>query len=171
MPKVELPRAKLTLDDVKELRTALAVNTHVQLLDISHNALCVDCAREIGHIMTEEASLVTLVFQGNHLGGAGTTLFAQYMNRAQHLRIINLSGNMMGDTGARAIASALATNKTIEELDIGTNDIGDEGAVKLGRMLQENTALRVLDHIDRPRLGRRYLRRSGRSLGCHLCCG
>jgi Ran GTPase-activating protein (RanGAP) involved in mRNA processing and transport len=141
---VELARAKLQLDDIQELRKALQPNCHLKLLDISHNALCMDCAHELGHVMTEDTSLESICLQGNHLGGAGAAIFASYFNRAIHLRVLNMSGNIMGDPGVKAVAMALSNNKTIEEVDLGSNEISDGGVVKLARMLQQNCVIRSL---------------------------
>ena len=54
----------------------------------------------------------------NDIGDAGTKALATGMNRAPHLRMVDMCANLAGNEGATALASALETNSTLMKLNL-----------------------------------------------------
>lgn len=88
---------------------------HIKFLDISHNEIGPDGARELANAILHSS-----------------------------IRELDLSFNRIGDDGARELAKALRTKTNLENLHLKFNEIGPHGAHDLAEALLQNDSLQSL---------------------------
>ncbi|KAJ1637441.1 hypothetical protein T492DRAFT_952361 [Pavlovales sp. CCMP2436] len=109
-------------------------------------------ATGLRHLLTANAALTTLNFDGNQIGDAGAVGLGKALKANTALTTLDLHRNQIGDVGALGLAKALEVNASLTELDLNSNLIGDAGALGLGKALEVNGSLTSLD-LDNNQIG------------------
>ncbi|KAL3816962.1 hypothetical protein ACHAXA_011750 [Cyclostephanos tholiformis] len=145
LTKIELPKLKLTDDDVHSMLEALARNTTVTRLNLRRNRLGALGCSTLASALLDNVSLISIDVSGNDLGDEGMTDLAKVLPHNGVLEVLNVEDNRIGDVGARALAKALSSAKggqgggyassSLKEVNLGGNRIGDEGARDIFRAL------------------------------------
>ena len=137
------------------LAPSLAVNEHIQALDLSDNGLGAEGIASILSALggtdvssrpnTRPApSLRALSLRQNQAGKDGATALAAFLRTSHPLSGLDFAANSIGDKGVAIIAMALETNTSLHILSIEHNAIEDEGAEKLAGALKVNRSLTSL---------------------------
>ena len=123
------------------LAEALRLNTTLQKLDLSGNAIDVEGASEWlwgegegGGTTLQKVGLSTM--QSQAVFPPLTEAIAAAIAENPTLRCLNLSDNYIGEAGALALAEALSRNTTIQELQLKGNELGDAGVRAICEALQ-----------------------------------
>ncbi|XP_068681939.1 protein NLRC3-like [Montipora foliosa] len=124
---------------------ALAVNTSLTILDLSHNSIGAKGATSFSQALALNTSLTTLNLTDNSIGAEGASLLSQALAVNTSLTTLNLTDNSIGAEGASSLSQALAVNTSLTTLYLSFNSIGDEGATSLSQALAVNTSLTTLD--------------------------
>ncbi|XP_069757472.1 protein NLRC5 [Narcine bancroftii] len=140
-------------------------------LNLSHNELGVESARELGNILPglkqlriiKMASTVGLTETNNLARGlsyctsleeinldslllkdSGTQLLAEGIPRMTCLKKLNLKLNSIGCKGAAELATGLKGSTGMVEINLGDNSLEDVGALKLADVLSVMKSLKIL---------------------------
>ena len=129
-----LQRLHLSRSDIDDAETtkfieALASNTSLEELDLSHN------------LIGKDETLNSVKPDVTTGGEAIATLLRE--NKSS-LKILKLSWNMIRMSSAVDLCDGLSFNKTLTYLDLSYNTIGVDGGCALGRALLTNSTLREL---------------------------
>ncbi|XP_068753919.1 nucleotide-binding oligomerization domain-containing protein 2-like [Montipora capricornis] len=131
---------------------ALAVNTSVTILDLSHNSIGAKGVTSFSRALALNTSLTTLDLTNNSIGAEGATSLSQALAVNTSLTTLNLSRNSIGAEGTTSLSQALAVNTSLTTLHLSLNSIGDAGATSLSQALAVNTSLTTL-HLSRNSIG------------------
>ena len=124
---------------------ALAVNTSVTILDLSHNSIGAKGATSFSQALALNTSLTTLDLTDNSIGAEGASSLSQALAVNTSLTTLDLSRNSIGAEGTTSLSQALALNTFLTTLHLSLNSIGDVGATSLSQAVAVNTALTTLD--------------------------
>ncbi len=129
---------------IRELATALALNTTLTSLDLCGRELGDADAHELAGMLESNTMLKTLRLGSNRLGD-GARHLAVALERNKTLMGLSLPVNDIGDDASCHLSAALEGNDTLTFLNLGWNDIGDDGARHLATALERNTTLTTLN--------------------------
>jgi Ran GTPase-activating protein (RanGAP) involved in mRNA processing and transport len=141
----------LELDDVppsvgmRELATALALNTTLTHLGLQDRGLVTADAHKLAGLLERNKTLKALSLSSNNIGSDGARYLAAALERNSVLEQLFLGRNNIGDDGAAAFRTALERNNTLKGLFLYASHIGDNGACHLAAALERNTTLTILD--------------------------
>ncbi|XP_068756018.1 protein NLRC3-like [Montipora capricornis] len=130
---------------IAALSEALAVNTSLTTLDLSHKYIGAEGATSLSQALAVNTSLTTLNLHDNSIGAEGATSLSQALAVNTSLTALDLSFNSIGPEGATSLSQALAVNTSLTTLDLCNNSIGAEGATSLSQALAVNTSLTTLN--------------------------
>lgn len=118
----------------------------ITALDLSHNRITNDGARQIAKLLGPKNVLVDLDLADNQIHVEGSRFLGRALMHNRSLLKLKMRLNRMTDEGGRAFLEALSSNSVLEELDIGSNSIGSESCLNLAKLLAKQTsALQVCD--------------------------
>jgi hypothetical protein len=141
LTKIELPKMKLTDDDLVTMLEALGRNTTATRLNLRRNRLGALGCSTLASALLDNARLVSIDVSGNDLGDEGMTDLAKVLPHNATLEVLNVEDNRIGDVGARALAQALTTaTSSLREVNLGGNLIGNDGASEIFRALGSSIA-------------------------------
>ena len=140
-----LSHNSIGVEGVTSLSQALAVNTSLTTLHLSHNSIGDEGATSLSQALAVNTSLTTLHLSHNSIGDEGVTSLSQALAVNTSLTTLDLSHNSIGVEGVTSLSQALAVNTSLTTLDLSWNYIGDEGATSLSQALAVNTSLTTLD--------------------------
>jgi Ran GTPase-activating protein (RanGAP) involved in mRNA processing and transport len=133
---------------MRELATALALNTTLTLLGLSGCGLVAADAHELAGALERNRTLKTLNLGGNNIGSDGARYLAAALERNNSLTWLNLFSNNIGSDGARYLAAALERNVTLTTLYLYSNNMGEAGVAALRAALETNCTLDELTGVD-----------------------
>ncbi len=100
---------------MRELATALVLNTTLTHLGLRDRGLVDADAHELAGALERNKSLKTLDLETNNIGPDSACYLAAALERNKSLKMLNLSFNNIGPDGARHLAAALGRNKVLRE--------------------------------------------------------
>lgn len=128
------------------LARSLALNAHLQALDLGDNGLKAAGIGEIVSALTGGGApaLRLLSLRQNQAGEDGADSICALLQSAHPLTSLDLAGNALGNKGVARLAEGLAANRTVSALCLEHNEIDSEGAERLAPALASNAALTSL---------------------------
>ena len=130
---------------VVSLSQALAVNSSLTNLDLSHIRIGDSGAASLSQALAVNSSLTHLDLRENSIGCYGAASLSQALAVNSSLTNLDLRWNSIGHSGAASLSQALAVNSSLTSLDLRENSIGDSGATSLSQALTVNSFLTSLD--------------------------
>ena len=118
-------------------------NTHIQILNISHNSISDDGAIAISKCLNNNDTLKELDMSYNEVSDKGIIYIARALRSNRVLQVFKISHNKILDNGAIVISEYLKSNNTLQKLDISQNILSDRGIVKIIIALQINKTLKL----------------------------
>jgi Leucine-rich repeat (LRR) protein len=127
-----LSSCRLGEDDARTLAArALPATSHLELLDLSGNALGDGGVDALAAALPDLRSLATLRLGSVRLSPRGACALSAALPMMRALAELRLDGNALGNEGASAVATALAALPHLRYLDLSNCRICDSGAVAL----------------------------------------
>ena len=136
---------KITSNGVKEIATAIRVNTTLEKLDLSCNMLSDEGATFISDALKNNISLKELNISRNNITNEGAKYISEAIQVNTTLEKLDLSGNTISNDGAAAISDSLQFNSSLQELKMSRNEIISEGIKEITTAIQVNNTLKQLD--------------------------
>jgi len=126
------------------IANALCKNESITELDLEHNKIGLNGARELSKALYVNKTLKILNLENNKLceGAACEITKALYVNKT--LKKLNLSDNKLDKYGLHVIVDALRYNNTLTLLNIGCNDLSEKEEKLIRDTLRENHILTEL---------------------------
>jgi Ran GTPase-activating protein (RanGAP) involved in mRNA processing and transport len=139
------------------IRSALAMNESLTMLNLRDNGLSAECCIAISEALADNFSLSHLILDNNLLDDSAAENIAEKLTGDRQLRTLSLAGNQIGWRGGLALARALASNRGLSVLELGNNSLGEAGEqMNIGCLMAEaltcNAALSSLG-LQANRLG------------------
>lgn len=159
----EVPESEPESENVEIPFTEEELTTS-EKLDFSGHSLSGSQARRIAALVSENASLTTIQFEGHELPigdlmeedelewdseeytDVEAIIIAQILKKEEStVKRLDLARNQITDDGAKALAQMLANNSTLEYLNLESNMISEKGGAAFGRAIQDNATLQYLN--------------------------
>ena len=101
---------------------------NLQVLHLGHNDLSKRSAASLAYVLYSNTTIRELDLSYNHLGHEGAQELSKSLSGTNAtLETLLLDGNKLGPKGTKAIAQLLRNNSSIHEIGLGSNDIGVRG--------------------------------------------
>ena len=123
---------------------ALAVNRHLEKLNISGNALQNNSIEHLAHVLGVNQCLKKLHLQECSITSI-SELFAQALASNKHLEELDISGNALDGDGIQYLAQALRVNRALRILKLKTCGLISQSSKSLVEALTTNTHLKELN--------------------------
>ncbi|XP_059816932.1 NACHT, LRR and PYD domains-containing protein 3-like [Hypanus sabinus] len=100
----------------------------IQRLGLDNNGLTDSCIKELTSALGVNSSLTELDLGDNNLGDSGIILLSEVLRQPNcKLQKMELYSTGLTDSCAEVLSSALMKNISLVELDLGCNELGDSG--------------------------------------------
>ena len=144
---LEIPRLKLSPEDVESLSYMLQTNHTLLKLNITNCGIDSFWARPIADGLNCNRILSELHMSRNPIRDDGAIVLAQMLKINKSLTVLDISECSITEVGVRHLADPLCVNSTLKTLNLSYNAVKDEGAIALGQMLTKNHTLRNLELV------------------------
>ncbi|XP_065899282.1 NLR family CARD domain-containing protein 3-like isoform X2 [Dysidea avara] len=132
-----------------ELALALATNTALEVINLSHNRLqSMGIIKIFGSLQESNTSLKVLDAEYNEITDWAADNIAAALKANTSLQQLNLSGNSLKTKGAIKIVNALKSNKTLKMLSLRSCDITDQAGDYIANVIAINKGLEELILCD-----------------------
>ncbi len=111
-------------------------------LDLEHNQIGGEGAKEIADALKNNQSLTDLVLGHNKIGDKGAKEIADALKKNKSLTRLVLDHNQIGDEGAKEIADALKKNQSLTSLDLDFNQISSTLKSQINKLIERNRQIR-----------------------------
>lgn len=115
----------------------------VKFLNLSHNEIGAEGARQMIDGLQENDSLRELDLSWNYLYDKGMASIADIILTVPWLRKISLNGNFISQVGAQYIAQSIRENFSLQVLNLAQNFIRSHGACALIRAVRSNSGSKL----------------------------
>ena len=144
---LEIPRLKLSPEDVESLSYMLQTNHTLLKLNITNCGIDSFWARHIADGLNCNRILSELHMSRNPIRDDGTIALAQILKINKSLTVLDISECFISEVGVGHLADALCANSSLETLNLSYNAVKDKGAIALAQMLTKNHTLRNLELV------------------------
>jgi len=146
---LKLMNNSITKMAADELALAVATNTTLQVINLSHNRLqSMGIIKIFGSLQDSNTSLKVLDAEYNEITDWAADNIAATLKVNASLEQLNLSGNSLKTKGAIKIVNALKSNKTLKVLSMRSCDINDQAGDYIANVLAINRGLEELILCD-----------------------
>ena len=145
LTNLDLSHIRIGDSGAASLSQALAVNSSLTHLDLSENSIGCYGAASLSQALAVNSSLTNLDLRWNSIGNSGAASLSQALAVNSSLTNLDLSVNSIGDSGAASLFQALAVNSSLTNLGLRVNSVGDSGAASLSLALSVNSSLANVD--------------------------
>merc|ERR1740124_866360 len=132
-------------DDAKSLGDALAKNTVITNINLSHNDIGAEGAKSLADALAKNTVITNINLRGNHICAEGMKSLADALAKNTTITTIDFSYNDIGHDilreGMKSLADALAKNTTITIINLKRNGICAKRAKLLADALGKNTTI------------------------------
>jgi Ran GTPase-activating protein (RanGAP) involved in mRNA processing and transport len=126
------------------IANALCKNESITELDLEHNKIELNGARELSKALCVNTTLKILSLEHNKLGEESVYEIGKALGVNTTLKVLNLSDNKLDKYGVHEIVGALRNNNTLTLLNIGCNDLSEKEEKLIRDTLRENRILTEL---------------------------
>ena len=129
----------------KKLAGAIKVNTVLQNLNISCNALYLSGIEEISSCLKTNNALTKLNVSENGIGDTGATCLAELIQVNKTLLELDISKNHIRDRGVVSIIEACKNNNTLNKLVCRYNDLSKSEFESINEYIEKENTVKVFD--------------------------
>ena len=147
--------------DAQTLFSAIATNTTLRFLDISHISLPIDAGQEtcriLRHMFEVNDTLEELALSGeqSHLEavtlGKGLSDALKGLAQNTSLKILRVEHQVLGLPGAHTLATVIQQNSTLREIHCENNEVNLQAFTVMVNAVSTNTTLLYLPDMDKDR--------------------
>jgi Ran GTPase-activating protein (RanGAP) involved in mRNA processing and transport len=124
-----------------EIANALCKNESITELDLEHNKIGLNGARELSKALCVNTTLKILSLEHNKLEEESVYEIGKALGVNTTLKVLNLSDNKLNKYEVHEIVYALRDNNTLTTLDLGCNDLSEKEEKLVRDTLRENRIL------------------------------
>jgi hypothetical protein len=128
-------------------------------LYFSSNDLSLEQLKELASALGNNTSIVFIALNENNIGDDGATALATSLKNNKTIKVIELFGNQIGDIGAKALATLLQKNTSVNMIHLSKNAIGEEGGKAFGIALKHNFTISCVFGIENEEV-KKYIARN-----------
>ena len=156
LERLNLSRNNLTDPDVESLLASLCRKTVLlKELDLSHNILCDQFAKQMSIVLEKNFVLEKLLINSNQLEVTGLQALLPGLRKTKTLSALNISWNYLRDQGAEILGELIAGNRSLVEISACGNLFTPQAASFIAKGVANNSRLKVL------RIGQNLIRNTG----------
>ena len=140
---LSLPNNQITDNEIATLSEAIAVNTTLKRLDLSHNLI--SDVWVLANSLKNNKSLQELNLSGNNIDNIGATTFAKTIQGNTTLLELNISKNWIDKEGIMNLLEEFNKSKTLHKLVCTHNNLSKPGLRAINEYIRKEKTVQIFN--------------------------